>query len=372
MKKSILTFVFAAIIAVMSINVNAQTFALQGIDNPVATLSSSDANDTICDGDAVMFTAAISGGSTYEFFVNGVSVQGPGASNNYVPPVWAVGDYEVVVELDNGSCTATDTIEFAVLALPVPTLVSDAPGDIACDGDLITFTAGGGSTYDFRVDGVSVQSGASNTYATATLTDGQEVDVVVGNAGGCFATSAGVTMTINDLPAPTLVSDAPGDAACDGSTVEFTATGGVQYEFFVDGVSVQGPAASDTYSTSALADGEVVTVEVINANSCSATSAGITMTIHPLPTVVSVTGNVTSGSAVCVGTDAAVDLVGLTGTSPWSFEVYEDVAGSPGVLFYTVPGTVIDSNPTIMVPVPASGFTTLHLRIIDGNGCSTF
>ena len=293
MKKSILTFVFAAIIAVMSINVNAQTFVLQGINTPVANLSSSDANDTICVGDAVMFTAAPSAGSSYQFFVNGVSVQGPVASNNYVPTApWAAGSYEVAVRLHNGSCPAFDTIQFAVLSSPVPTLVSDAPGNVACAGDSVTFTATGGSNYNFRV-------GASA--ATAT--------------------------------------------------------------------SVQN-GTSPTYTTSTLTSGQVVVVDVTNAGGCSATSLPITMTIHSLPTVATVTGNV--GAPECVGTDAAVDLTGLTGLAPWSFEVYEDVAGNPGALYYTVPGTVVNPNPTINVPVPANGFTTLHLRIIDGNGCSTF
>ena len=380
MKKSILTFVFAAIIAVMSINVNAQTFVLQGINTPVANLSSSDANDTICVGDAVMFTAAPSAGSSYQFFVNGVSVQGPVASNNYVPTApWAAGSYEVAVRLHNGSCPAFDTIQFAVLSSPVPTLVSDAPGNVACAGDSVTFTATGGSNYNFRVGAsaataTSVQNGTSPTYTTSTLTSGQVVVVDVTNAGGCSATSLPITMTIDALPTPTLLSDAPGNAGCAGTPVTFTATGGSNYNFRVGAsaataTSVQN-GTSPTYTTSTLTSGQVVVVDVTNAGGCSATSLPITMTIHSLPTVATVTGNV--GAPECVGTDAAVDLTGLTGLAPWSFEVYEDVAGNPGALYYTVPGTVVNPNPTINVPVPANGFTTLHLRIIDGNGCSTF
>ena len=63
----------------------------------------------------------------------------------------------------------------------------------------------------------------------------------------------------------------------------FTAGGGTSYEFFLNGGSVQGPGALNTYTTS-VADGDVVSVTVTDGNGCEDTHAGITTTVNPLPT----------------------------------------------------------------------------------------
>ena len=53
-----------------------------------------------------------------------------------------------------------------------------------CAGDNVTFTAtAGAATYEFKVDGVTVQDrSASNTYSNTALTNGQVVTVIVTNA----------------------------------------------------------------------------------------------------------------------------------------------------------------------------------------------
>jgi gliding motility-associated-like protein len=85
-------------------------------------------------------------------------------------------------------------------ALPVPTLTSSDPDNTFCAGTSVTFTASGGTSYDFRAGAASVQNGASATYTTSSLTNGQIVSVIVSNAAGCTATSTGITNIVNTLP----------------------------------------------------------------------------------------------------------------------------------------------------------------------------
>ena len=88
-----------------------------------------------------------------------------------------------------GTCTqVTASGTITVNPTPIPTLTSSAPGNVSCAGTNVTFTAGGGTTYSFRIGGVIKQTGASNIYTTNTLTNGNLVDVVVTNAAGCSAT----------------------------------------------------------------------------------------------------------------------------------------------------------------------------------------
>jgi len=85
-------------------------------------------------------------------------------------------------------------------------------------------------------------------------------------------------------PSGTLTSSDPDNEICAGDNVTFTATGGVNYHFYLNGVSLQN-GASNSYSTTALSNGDIVTVVVTDANGCSSSYPGITTTVHPVPSV---------------------------------------------------------------------------------------
>lgn len=171
-------------------------------------------------------------------------------------------------------------------------------------------------------------------------------------------------MYVNAAPAATLLSNYT--ACCAGTTVTFTASaGGTNYAFKVNGATVQN-GASSSYATSSLANGDIVTVTITNG-SCVATSAPITMTIYPIPSATVVTGNV---AAVCVGQNAPVTITGLTGTGPWTLEIWNTTGGVPTSLYYTVPGSIATPNTTINVPIPLIGLTNEFLRVTDSHMCS--
>ena len=169
-----------------------------------ATETSGTANNDniICTGAAVIFTAP-SGYGAYTFYVNGIKVQGPNTSNTYSTSTLNNGDQVTVDVANAANCGATfGPITITVNPLPTPTLVADK--NPVCAGDLVTFTATGGTSYNFKVNGLSQQSGASATYATTTLANNDAVTVDATNANGCIGTSLAVFMTVNPLPTGTL------------------------------------------------------------------------------------------------------------------------------------------------------------------------
>lgn len=101
------------------------------------------------------------------------------------------------------------------------TLTSSDADNSFCAGTSVTFTAGGGTNYNFRVNGISVQNSGSTTYTTTTLTNGSIVDVIVSCSGGYTVTSPGITNTVFALPNATAASDSP---VCSGRPL--TLTGG--------------------------------------------------------------------------------------------------------------------------------------------------
>ena len=140
---------------------------------------------------------------------------------------------------------------------------------------------------------------------------------------------------------------------CTGETVVFSASAGnVNYDFQVNGFSEQ-MGSVDTFAISTLSDSDIVTVVVTDVNGCEATSAGITMTVHTLPTIDNLVYSTAYSSATeeCVGTMVDVTIT-MTGTSPFTVKVYDVVGGNPNALFFTETGL---TGPTDSFTKPVYG-----------------
>ena len=264
---------------------------------------------------------------------------------------------DVIVTDDIGCSATSEGIENTVLPLPTPTLTSSDADNVFCAGTGITFTAGGGTQYDFRVDGESVQTGASTTYTTTSLANGQVVDVIVTNANACEATSEGITNTVNPLPTPTLTSSDADNSFCEGTGITFTAGGGTSYNFRVGGESVQ-DGTSNTYTTASLTDEQVVDVMVTDGNGCSAVSEGIENSVEVLP--VADAGSelpeiCEGGTTLALGGSVSGSATGGTWSTP---------AGGT----FTPGATTL--NATWTPPAGYTGTATLTLTTTGGN-CGT-
>ena len=272
-------------LVVLDANGCSDTSAKVGIEvfpQPSATIASDAANNEICAGDTVQFSAT--GGSQYQFLLNG----NPQAVTNmaaYTTDSLADADAVAAIAIDANGCRDTSSaITTTVNPLPTPTLSSSDPDDEICIGDGVTFTAGGGTQYRFLLDGMVAQDGSQNGYFTDSLNNGQTLRTLVTDNEGCRDTSSAITTTVNPLPTPTLSSSDPDDEICAGDTVTFTAGGGVQYQFLVNGQALSA-SSSNTYTTDSLLNNQSVRVVVTDANGCTDTSQAIQTAVNPLPTV---------------------------------------------------------------------------------------
>src|SRR5687767_7405751 len=144
----------------------------------------------------------------------------------------------------------------------------------------------------------------------------------LGCANPTTATSNGITMTVTPTVTPSVsISANPGNTICVGTNVTFTATptnGGTPlYQWKLNGNNVG--TNSSTYSNSALANGDVVTVVMTSslgcANSTTATSNGITMTVTPT-VVPSVSIAANPGNTICSGTNVTFTATATNGGTP--------------------------------------------------------
>ncbi len=285
-------------------------------------------NTQVCAGTSVTLTA--NGTLTYTWNT------GSNANNIVVTPTT---NTTYTVSGSNGStCTASTTI---LIAISAPPLVP-ATNPSVCAGSAINLTSSGGSTYNWSGP-LGYSSSAQNpTIVNATNPMSGAYTVTVTTAAGCSNTAVS-NVTVINTPIANLVSNSP---VCIGSTLTFTASGGV--------INLTGPngfssAASNpsVINVSALANGTYSLL--VSAGTCTAsTTTPVVINTLPVPTL-------SSNSPVCVN-------------KPIVF------SGGGGVSYsWTGPSGFTSSaqNPTIVSASAANG-GTYSLTVTGPNGCTSF
>jgi gliding motility-associated-like protein len=165
----------------------------------------------------------------------------------------------------------TKYIRVSVNPKPVVDITASIINDSICEGDPITFTAdpNGYALYDFKHNGVSVQSSNNNEYALAAMTNSLNLTVLVKDDIGCTATSDPFKMTMVPKPVINLTSNAINGGICIGSDLMVSANPSnfKKYNFYDNGVQVQS-SASTVYSQFAINKPYKITANAIHPFGC--------------------------------------------------------------------------------------------------------
>ena len=201
--------------------------------------------------------------------------------------------------------------------LSPPTLSSthgNSPVISVCNSDTVTFTATGdlgprANDAEFRIirSGVILYPlGAPGPQSILTfsssssLQNGDQVVATVwtydyGSTGGASSTTNTITISLDEYPPPiSFTSDANGNVICENDIVLFsasTASTNTLFQFFVDGISLQGPSLVSTLSH-AFSTSSTVTL-IASLGSCSRQLE------LPLQVVSVVPGAITGGGEYC-------------------------------------------------------------------------
>ncbi|REK49218.1 MAG: hypothetical protein DWQ48_07985, partial [Bacteroidetes bacterium] len=262
--------------------------------------------------------------------VNGI------ASSPYVISAAAAGTYTVTSVLDANSCSNTGTGSATVTVIttvPVSVTINASANNI-CAGTNVTFTAspvnGGASpTYQWKVNGTNVGTN-SDTYSSSTLADNDQVTCELSSSLPCVsgnpATSNAITMTVFANSAVSVSISESANNICAGDNVTFTAVptnGGLSpsYQWQVNGTNVG--LDQDTYSSSSLSNGDVVTCILTSSITCTtgnpATSNSVVMAVNPILNVsVSITAD--PSTSACTGESVAFLATPVNGGSSPSYQ----------------------------------------------------
>ncbi|MDO9188213.1 MAG: gliding motility-associated C-terminal domain-containing protein [Bacteroidia bacterium] len=241
-----------------------------------------------CEGDPITFTASPNTYLGYAFYVNAASVQS-GPSDTYTTSTLSLGDSVVVVALAGTCFTNPSAVILPVITpFPVVSLISSDPDSTICEGTSVLFIAMpiGYTSYEFFDAGVSVQNSASISYTTTTLLPGNSITVVATNLGCASLPSAAKVTTVNLAPQIILTSSDADNILCGtGQSITFTASpaGFTNYDFLNNGSNIQ-TGATNTYTTTTLANGSSIEVIATSSSGCvGQTSNAIVTAVNPIP-----------------------------------------------------------------------------------------
>lgn len=207
---------------------------------PCACVSSPDSptadnNGPVCEGETLSLTASTVSGAIYSWTgPNGFYSTEQNPTVSAAATTEMAGTYSVTASV-NG-CTSEAAVTTAVVN-PQPTagLSSSDEDNTICTGDKVTFTASGGTLYEFFVDNISQGEASATNIFTTTLTNGQRVTVEVTTDKGCSATSDEIFFTVNPLPEVHIKSN--NDPVCiyDNATFLLEGTPGAEIVYSLDG-----------------------------------------------------------------------------------------------------------------------------------------
>jgi gliding motility-associated-like protein len=312
---------------------------------------------SVCDGSTLVFTAIPGNEGTrpvYQWKVNGnpVGTNSPVFSSNKLSD----GDLVTVTLTSNAPCAISATAESNVIKLTAekvdPAVSIQASATTICFDGSVTFTAtpqNGGTNprYQWKINGVNAGTN-SNIFTPDTLANGDVVSVVLTSNANCInqpnATSTGIPITvIKVIPSVSIVAN--NTEICEGTSMSFVATpvnGGPSpsYQWQVNGQNVG--TNSIFYTTTTLADGDIVTVIMTTSADCStqptAISNRIVMKVNSVGDVV-----VSDAASSC---DGVVDLTSTSitaGSSPNLVFTYWRDAEATQILLHPdrifIPGT---------------------------------
>ena len=349
---------------VTSTTATSNNIVIQVTSVVVPTISISANNNPICANTPVTLTAISNGGGNnpiYQWKLNGLNVGSN--STTYSSTTFVNGDQVSCTLTSSSSCANptsanSNVIIMNVNPIVIPTINITLDNNSVCAGTLVAATAsitGGGSTpsYQWSVNGSNVGTNSA-TYFSSSFANGDKIKCTLTSGALCATpatlSSNEITLVINSVNIPTIAINANTTSICTGQAVNFNASisnGGSTpaFQWKLNGVNIAG-ANSNSYSSSTLNNGDVVSCTLTSSSLCAnpsvVTSSPIAIIVQPqvTPTILISTQN----NPLCSGGTALFSAVITNGgSSPiYQWKVNGVTVGSNSDTYST--STLIDNS----------------------------
>ncbi|WP_284462569.1 GEVED domain-containing protein [Chryseobacterium sp.] len=279
---------------------------------------------TFCTGGSVTLTSSSATGN--QWYKDGSIIPGATAQSYIFN---TSGTYTVIVTTNGCSSAASAGTTVTVNPTPPTPTISAGGATTFCTGGSVTLTSSSATGNQWYKDGSIIPGATAQSYIFNTS---GTYTVIVTTSGCSSATSAGTTVTVNPTPPQLNVTAGGSTTFCTGGSVQLTAdynTTGA-YQWYRNGTQI--PGAISYQYTATTAGTYTVTREL--GGCTSPASAGITVTVNPIPPVL----NITSGGPTTFCMGGSVQLTAdynTTGAYQW----YLNGATIPGAIFYQYTAT---------------------------------
>lgn len=259
---------------------------------------------TFCTGNSVLLQGNPTGGVSFQWFRDGVSLSG--ATSAYYNATTS-GSYQLRATAKN-ACQAFSS-SLIVTANAVPTATISGTNSF-CVGQTSTLSAptGAGLGYQWYQGGSVIPGATSSTFVAAT---GGTYNVRVSNAN-CSALSGNFIVTANAVPVAS-ITPSTNVSICPGSSATLTATNvtGATYVWFRNGQVVAG--ANTNSITTSLTGSYAANV---SKSGCTSSTNTVPVSSQPSPVINTIPSNI---STVCQGVGVL-----LTSASGSTFQWYRN------------------------------------------------
>ncbi len=305
---------------------------------PTISISSSDADNVICSGTSVTFTAAITGGGAtpnYQWKLNGANVGTN--SSTYTNASLTNGAIVSCVLTSSVLCVTSSSANSNQITTVVQSPLSSL-GTISGNANLCSGTTGNvysvtalpsPVTFAWTIPSGSVitSGGSTNSMVMSAGTSSGNITVTATNSCGTSPISSkAITVIPSVNPTITVVSNDVDNTICSGTPITFTANitnGGSSptYQWRVNGVNVG--TNSPSFSTSSIVTSSnvdcILTSTATCANPMMVTSLPINVSVISVPATPS---SITGLNTVCAGVSGLTYSVGfITGSSGYNWSL---------------------------------------------------
>lgn len=340
---------------------------------PSVSITSSDADNIICEGTEVIFTASATNAGNnpqYQWKVNGIDRGSPTNSNTFNITDLSNADAVTVELTSSEGCTTSNPVLSNSIATEVnlnltPEVTISASDSDICPGDEVIFSIatisneGLSPTYQWKLDGVIVGTN-SPTFNTTNLTDGQSVSLIITSSETCLATT---TATSNVLgievfpPAPAKPGNISGEIEVCSSATGLTYSvppveNAETYNWiFPSGWNITSGAGTNSVTVNAGTGSGNISVKA--SNTCGDSSTESTLAVTSVNGVPANPGNITS------------DLGGNNNICP-PYDINFSVAAS-GTFKWTIPAgwTLLNGTGTNSVNVRINDASTSGIKEVS-------
>jgi Secretion system C-terminal sorting domain/SprB repeat len=325
-----------------------------------ATLSVDDA--IICDGQTASFTLTgnnFGANPFIEWLVNGSTETTSGLT--YSSSTLSNGDEVTVGVSSSETCPSeatiiSNTIVMNVSAYGTPAVSISTPNLSVCSGISTTFTAnassaGNNPTYNWMVNGNSVQSGTAATFSSAAFNTADEVSCLVTSSALCntinTVLSNSVTLSIQTQPTLTIT---PNQTVCSGTAVLLEATPSI-----AGGTYMWMPTMDITPSINYNLSTSVTFTVDYHLGSCT-TSGIVTVDVINIPTPIVSANGLQLSSSAATGNQWYLDGNIIPSATNQTYDVTQN-----GVYTVIVSDGICDSQLSNAINITNVGFDALNL-----------